>query len=153
VSVFDGDEVDASLLLLGLFGYAPPDDPRMRRTCSRVHERLGYGPLLYRYRGTGDGLTGDEGAFGICSFRGVECRARLGDVEGARAAFEAICRYANDVGLFAEQVDPGSGAALGNFPQAFTHVGLISAALTLEECTQPGAPAAEALQPASQGKV
>jgi GH15 family glucan-1,4-alpha-glucosidase len=111
----------------------------MRATCRRIHERLGAGPLLYRYRHD-DGLAGGEGAFGLCSFWGVECRAQGGDLEGAEAAFHAMLAYANDLGLFAEEIDPASGAALGNFPQAFTHVGLINAALTLDECRRGAHP-------------
>jgi GH15 family glucan-1,4-alpha-glucosidase len=132
VSVFDGDDLDASLLLLRIYGYAEPGADRMVSTCERIYERLGAGPLLHRYRGD-DGLPGEEGAFGIASFWGVEARARQGDVARARADFERLCGHANDVGLFAEEIDPGTGAALGNFPQAFTHVGLISAALTLRQ--------------------
>ena len=154
VGVFDSEDLDASLLLLALYRYAPLDDERIRGTCARIHERLGAGPLLYRYRQSDDGLAGGEGAFGICSFWGVECRALLGDAEGAASTFEAICRYANDVGLFGEEIDPETGAALGNFPQAFTHVGLISAALTLEDCARAtGRPAANLRRPVEQAKV
>jgi GH15 family glucan-1,4-alpha-glucosidase len=130
VSVFDGEEVDASLLLLLLYGYADASAPRMRATCARVHERLGVNGLLHRYLDD-DGLSGREGAFGICSFWAVECRALEGDSEGAARAFDHVLSFANDLGLFAEEIDPATGAALGNFPQAFTHVGLINAALTL----------------------
>jgi GH15 family glucan-1,4-alpha-glucosidase len=141
VSVLEGDELDASLLLLALNGYVDPAAPRMRSTCERVYERLGRGPLLYRYLDDGDGLPPGEGAFGIASFWGVECRARQGEVEAAMADFERLCAHANDVGLFAEEIDPDSGALLGNFPQAFTHVGLIDAALTLAACMgHPPAP-------------
>jgi GH15 family glucan-1,4-alpha-glucosidase len=139
VNVLDGEDVDAGLLLLGLHGYADPSSPRMRATCRRVHERLGVNGLLYRYLDE-DGLPGREGAFGIASFWGVECRARAGDVEGAAAAFDHVLTFANDLGLFGEEIDPASGAALGNFPQAFTHVGLINAALTLDECRRGRAP-------------
>jgi GH15 family glucan-1,4-alpha-glucosidase len=132
VAVLDGDEVDASLLLLDRYHYADSHDPRVRATCARVHERLGAGPLLYRYLGD-DGLPPGEGAFGIASFWGVGCRARQGDLDAAAEMFEAILGYANDVGLFAEEIDPGTGAHLGNFPQGFTHVGLIDAALTIAE--------------------
>ncbi len=133
--LFDGDDLDASLLLLPLYGYIDGAHPRMRSTCSRVHEELGHGPLISRYHfGMEDGLPAGEGAFGICSFWGVECRARGGDVHGAAAAFELLLSYANDLGLFAEEIDPDTGEALGNFPQALTHVGLINAALTLAEC-------------------
>lgn len=134
VSALDGDELDASLLLLAIYGYVDPAAPRMRQTCERIHERLGQDGLLYRYLGH-DGLPPGEGAFGICSFWGVECRARQGEVAKAAADFERVCSYANDVGLFAEEMDPESGTLLGNFPQAFTHVGLINAALTLAECS------------------
>lgn len=132
---FDGDELDASLLTLPLYGYVAAAHPRMRSTCVRMHERLARGNLLYRYTtGTDDGLPPGEGAFGICSFWGVECSARAGDIAGATQTFEQLLSYANDVGLFAEEIDPDTGRALGNFPQAFTHVGLINAALTLAEC-------------------
>jgi GH15 family glucan-1,4-alpha-glucosidase len=90
---------------------------------------------MYRYeRVARDGFPGGEGAFGICSFWAVECQARGGDLNSATRAFEELLRYSNDVGLYAEEIDPGTGAALGNFPQAFTHVGLINAALTLASC-------------------
>jgi GH15 family glucan-1,4-alpha-glucosidase len=109
----------------------------MSSTCSRIREELGRGALIYRYaEGTADGLPAGEGAFGICSFWAVECRALGGDLAGATAAFERLLGFANEVGLFAEEIAPDSGAPLGNFPQAFTHVGLINAALTLAECGQ-----------------
>ena len=133
--VFDGDDLDASLLTLPLYNYIEGTHPRMRSTCARIHERLGRDSLVYRYeRGTDDGLPTGEGAFGICSFWAVECQARGGNVAAATRAFEQLLVYGNDVGLFAEEIDPETGAALGNFPQAFTHVGLINAALTLGAC-------------------
>ncbi len=138
VSVLDGDEVDASLMLLALCGYADPASPRMAATCRRIHERLAVNGFVYRYRGVDDGLSPGEGAFGIASFWAVECRALSGDVAGARRDFERACGAANDVGLMAEEVDPATGAALGNFPQAFSHVGLINAALTLAACERNG---------------
>ncbi len=133
--LLDGDDLDASLLTLPLYGYIDAAHPRMASTCARIHERLGRDGLIYRYaEGTADGLPAGEGAFGICSFWAVECRARGGDLVGAAEGFERLLGYANDVGLFAEEIDPDTGAALGNFPQAFTHVGVINAALTLAEC-------------------
>jgi GH15 family glucan-1,4-alpha-glucosidase len=133
--VFDGDDLDASLLTLPLYEYIDGTHPRMRSTCAAIHARLARGSLLYRYdRRTDDGLPSGEGAFGICSFWAVECQARGGDVRAATRAFEQLLGYGNELGLFAEEVDPDTGAALGNFPQAFTHVGLINAALTLAEC-------------------
>jgi GH15 family glucan-1,4-alpha-glucosidase len=144
VSVFDGEDVDASLLLLGRYGYADAASERMKSTCARIHERLGRDGLLYRYLADNDGLPAGEGAFGICSFWAVDGKARQGDVDGAAAMFEHVLAYANDVGLFAEEIDPDNGALLGNFPQAFTHVGLIDAALTLTQAQrgkrrEPGA--------------
>lgn len=132
VSVLDGDQLDASLLLLALNGYIDANAPRMRSTCERVYDHLGSGPLLYRYN-EDDGLAEGEGTFGIASFWGVECRIRQGDIEAGAADLKEICSHANDVGLFAEEIDAHTGALLGNFPQAFTHVGLISAALALVE--------------------
>jgi GH15 family glucan-1,4-alpha-glucosidase len=140
---FDGDEMDASLLTLPLYGYIEGTNPRMRSTCARIHEKLARDGLVYRYEtGTDDGLPPGEGAFGICSFWAMECVARGGNVMAATRAFERLLAYANDVGLFAEEIDPDTGAALGNFPQAFTHIGLINAALTLGEYREGNAPAA-----------
>ena len=132
-SIFDGEDLDASLLTLPLYGYVDAAHPRMRSTYARIREQLGRDHLVYRYLGTDDGLPPGEGAFGIASFWAVECLARAGDLDAATAAFERLLGHANDVGLYGEEIDPESGAALGNFPQAFTHVGLINAALTLAE--------------------
>ena len=130
---FDGEDMDASLLLLPIYGYADAAHPRIRSTYARIRERLGRGSLLYRYEeGMNDGLPAGEGTFGICSFWAVECQARAGDVAGAYRNFEELLSYGNDAGLFAEEIAP-DGAALGNFPQALTHIGLINAALTLAE--------------------
>jgi len=131
VSILDGETLDASLLLLSLMGYADPQSPRMRGTRARVRERLGADGLLYRYLDEDDGLPGSEGAFGICGFWGAEARALEGEVAAARSDFERLLSFGNEVGLFAEEIDPKDGTALGNFPQAFTHVGLINAAVTL----------------------
>lgn len=130
--LFDGDDLDASLLTLPLYGYIDAAHPRMVATAERIRERLGQGALIYRYRAqTEDGLPHGEGTFAICAFWAVEGDAKRGEIEGATAAFERLLRYGNDLGLFAEEIDPTTGAALGNFPQAFTHVGLINAALAL----------------------
>ncbi len=137
VSVFDGRDVDASLLLLARYGFADPRSPRMLATCERIRQRLGTHGLLYRYHDD-DGLAGGEGAFGICSFWWADVLCRQGKAEAARQTFEHLCAHANDVGLFAEEIDPKTGELLGNFPQAFTHVGLIDAALALAESA--GAP-------------
>jgi GH15 family glucan-1,4-alpha-glucosidase len=139
VSTFGGETVDASLLLLSLMGYADPRSPRMQQTVARVRERLGANGLLYRYLDEDDGLPPGEAAFGICSFWGVEARALQGDIAAARGDFERLLSLANDVGLFAEEIDPHTGAAIGNFPQAFTHVGLINAAVSLARLQGAGA--------------
>jgi GH15 family glucan-1,4-alpha-glucosidase len=150
VAQLDGDRLDASLLLLPWYGFEDAGSDRMRRTYERVRERLGAGDaLLYRY------LMADspgEGTFGICSFWGTEYLALGGGTpEEARASFERLCGYANDVGLFGEEIDPATGAALGNFPQAFTHVGLINAAISLTGRLE-GAPPHERLPRPESGQ-
>lgn len=139
VARLDGDRLDASLLLLPWYGFEDARSDRMRRTYARIQEHLGAGDgLLYRYR---TGESPGEGAFGICSFWGAEYLALGGGTpEEARTTLERLCGYANDVGLFAEEIDPRTGAALGNFPQAFTHVGLVNAALSLAERLEGGKP-------------
>jgi GH15 family glucan-1,4-alpha-glucosidase len=137
---FRGSDLDASLLLLPLYAYCEAAAPRMRSTLRALRAALAAGPLLYRYRAR-DGLPAGEGAFGICGFWLVECLARAGEVEAAEANFTQLLEYANDLGLYAEETDPVSGDALGNFPQAFTHIGLINAVLTLAEARGGHSPA------------
>ncbi len=133
-SAYGEEEVDASLLLLPLYDYVPGSGPRMRSTYDRIWKELGENGLLYRYRPfLEDGLPPGEGAFAIGSFWAVQCRAQMGEKQSAEEDFRRVLSYANDVGLFAEEIDPKTGAALGNFPQAYTHVGLINAALALAE--------------------
>jgi len=130
VSRFDSDDLDADLLLLAWYGFEEASSERMRGTYRRIRERLGAGDaLLYRYR---TGESPGEGAFGVCGFWAAEYLAMGGGTrDEARDLFERLCDYANDVGLFGEEIDPATAAALGNFPQAFTHVGLINAAVSL----------------------
>ncbi|HEU4415015.1 MAG TPA: glycoside hydrolase family 15 protein [Candidatus Angelobacter sp.] len=129
VSVLDGDQLDATLLRVPWYGFEKADSERMVSTFLAVQDKLGTGDgLLYRY-----GRRPPEGAFGICGFWGVEYEALRGSLQQAHHRMDSLLRYGNDLGLFAEEIDPETGNALGNFPQAFTHVGLISAALTLEE--------------------
>ena len=130
--LLDGARADASLLLLSWYEFHPPAHPRLRATRARIRESLDAGRGLL-YRNAADRSRG-EGAFGICSFWDVEHLARGGGtLVDATALFDQLLEYQNDVGLFGEQIDPRDGSALGNFPQAFTHVGVISAALALEE--------------------
>lgn len=131
VSVLGGDKLDASLLLLGIYGYAAPDSPRMTGTFNAIDRTLGNNGLLYRYLDE-DGLAGPEGAFGICSFWAVEHLAHAGELDRALQRFSHLLSFANDVGLYAEEINPEDGSALGNFPQAFTHIGLINAALAID---------------------
>jgi GH15 family glucan-1,4-alpha-glucosidase len=133
VSVYGGSDLDASLLMLTWYGFEPPDASRMVSTYRAIDRELRAGPaLLYRYR-----RNPPEGAVGICSFWEAEFLALGGgSIDDARHTFEQLLSYRNDIGLLAEEIDPNTGAALGNFPQAFTHVGLISAAISLYEREQ-----------------
>ena len=133
VGVLDGTTIDASLLLMGRLGYADPADARMRGTFASVHERLARNGLLMRYEHGFDGFDAPEGAFGICSYWAIDNLAKRGDTREAHRAFRHVLGFANDVGLLSEEIDPDSGTLLGNFPQAYTHVGVINAALALEK--------------------
>jgi GH15 family glucan-1,4-alpha-glucosidase len=131
--VYDRSFVDAALLLLPTVEYLEWDDDRMLGTIEAVREELDAGDgLLYRYR-RADGLPGQEGAFLCCSFWLAEALARAGQASEARAVFDRALAAGNDVGLFSEELDPKTGALLGNFPQGLTHLSHISAAVALAE--------------------
>ncbi|HYN93924.1 MAG TPA: glycoside hydrolase family 15 protein [Pilimelia sp.] len=124
--------LDASLLVMPLVKFSGPTDPRFLSTLDRISRELASDSLVHRYAPTGhDGLSGQEGTFNLCSFWYVEALTRAGRVREARMMFEKMLTYANHVGLYAEEIGP-SGEALGNFPQAFTHLALISAAVNLD---------------------
>ena len=130
------DALDASNLMMAIVGFLPADDPRMLATVDATEQRLTDGRgLVYRYRIEGgvDGLAGDEGTFLLCTFWLAQALALSGQVERATAVFERAAAFANDVGLLAEEVDTGSGALLGNFPQAFSHLGLVNAAWAISQ--------------------
>jgi GH15 family glucan-1,4-alpha-glucosidase len=130
----DGGKLDASNLMIPIVGFVPHDDPRARATFEAIAEDLSVDGFVYRYITDGvDGLSGDEATFVICSFWLVECMARAGETDRARELFERLLGYCNDVGLLAEEIDPHSGELIGNFPQAFSHLGLIQAALALDQ--------------------
>jgi GH15 family glucan-1,4-alpha-glucosidase len=134
VQYFGTDALDAANLIMPLVHFTAPKDPRMLGTLDRTLEELVSDSLVYRYeigRGAGDGLTGGEGTFNMCTFWLVEALARAGRLEEARFIFEKMLTYANHLGLYAEETGP-CGEALGNFPQAFTHMALISAATKLD---------------------
>ncbi|MFL6649706.1 MAG: glycoside hydrolase family 15 protein [Sulfurifustaceae bacterium] len=133
---FDAPFPDASLLLMARYNYRPAGDPRLAATFERIERDLAEGELLRRYPAGCDGLPGREGAFVITSFWAVDYLARCGRVAQARERFEQLLARANDVGLYSEEIDGQTGAALGNFPQAFSHVGLIVTALTLDDTEQ-----------------
>jgi GH15 family glucan-1,4-alpha-glucosidase len=127
--------VDASALLMPLVHFISPSDPRWRSTLQVINQQLGEDSLIYRYnvlRGADTGLPGREGTFSMCSFWNVENLARTGDLKQARFYFEKALGYANHVGLYAEELGL-AGEHLGNFPQAFTHLALISAAWWLNQ--------------------
>lgn len=133
VQYFGTEALDASNLLMPLVLFISPTDPRMLDTLDRTMEELVSDSLVYRYeigKGAGDGLTGKEGTFSICTFWLVEALTRAGRLDDARFIFEKMLTYANHLGLYSEEIGP-SGEALGNFPQAFTHLSLISAAYDL----------------------
>ena len=141
---FDSEELDASNLMLAIIGFLPADDPRMLATLDAIEEHLTDGDgLVYRYK-NGDGLEGEEGTFLLCTFWLAQAQALSGRVDRARTTFERAIAYANDVGLLAEEVDGKTKELLGNFPQAFSHIGLVNAAWAIakaeEGLTPSGAP-------------
>jgi alpha,alpha-trehalase len=133
---FGIDDLDASALLMPIVGFLPADDPRVRSTIDAIADRL-TDPrgLVYRYR-SHDGLEGEEGPFLLCTFLLAHAQALAGELDRARATFERVCTYVNDVGLLSEEVDPQTGELLGNFPQAFSHIGLVNAAWAIAQAKQ-----------------
>jgi GH15 family glucan-1,4-alpha-glucosidase len=128
---YDTDALDASVLLMPLVRFLPPEDPRIRKTVLAIADELTLDGLVLRYKveDTDDGLSGEEGTFTICSFWMVSALIEIGEVKRARALCEKLLSYASPLGLYAEEIDPRSGRHLGNFPQAFTHLALINAVM------------------------
>jgi GH15 family glucan-1,4-alpha-glucosidase len=122
--------IDAANLLMPIYEFVAFDDPRVQGTIDCVLAELTENDLVYRYHAD-DGLPGGEGAFGLCTFWLVDNLALSGRLDEAWRIYDGICRRANHVGLFAEQIDAANGEFLGNFPQAFTHIGLINSTLYL----------------------
>jgi GH15 family glucan-1,4-alpha-glucosidase len=145
VGCYGGTEPDASLLLLPITGCFSPEDPLVRETMDWLQKELGTGPFLHRYRAP-DGLAGPEGAFLLCGFWHSEALALSNRLEEAEAVFVAHAEASNHLGLLAEEVHPFTHDALGNFPQAFSHLGLINAAtridlaLRMRDEGEPGSP-------------
>jgi alpha,alpha-trehalase len=135
---FGSEDLDASNLMLAVTGFLPGDDPRMKATIDATVQRLtARRGLVYRYLAH-DGLAGEEGTFLLCTFWLAQVQALAGDVDAAIATFERAIAAINDVGLLAEEVDPCSGEMIGNFPQAFSHIGLINAAWAITQAQQRG---------------
>ena len=135
VQYYGGEALDASLLLMPLVKFVGPTDPRWLATLNGIQNELSHDTLVYRYKvaeAADDGFSSEEGSFNTCSFWLVECLTRAGRLEEARLALEKMFSYANHLGLFTEEIGP-SGEALGNFPQALTHLALISAAVRLDQ--------------------
>ena len=130
---YDTDSLDASVLLMPLMGFLPPDDARMRATVRAIADELTVDGLVLRYRvkETDDGLSGEEASFTICSFWLVSALVEIGDIDAAQQLCEKLLSFASPLGLYAEEIDPHSGRHLGNFPQAFTHLALINAVIHL----------------------
>jgi GH15 family glucan-1,4-alpha-glucosidase len=137
---FDADELDAAQLLMPIYGFLPGTDERMRSTIDAIADELTEGGLVLRYRNeeglNADGLMGEEGTFVICSFWLVSAFAMAGELERAEQLFDQLAGYANDLGLLAEEIDTANGEQLGNFPQAFSHIGLITAAYAIDKARE-----------------
>lgn len=130
---FEDDALDSALLRLPAVGFIEGNDPKMKATIEAIEQELSCGHgLFYRYK-TADGLPGKEGAFLLASFWFVDALYFAGDMERASTYFERILEYANHVGLYSEELDPETGNFLGNFPQAYTHIGLINSAFHLSK--------------------
>jgi alpha,alpha-trehalase len=133
---FDSDELDAAVLLMPIYGFLPATDPRMRSTIDAVVRDLTEDGLVLRYRNqegeNADGLIGEEGTFVVCSFWLVSALAQAGEIERAEQLYAQLAGYANDLGLLAEEIDTATGEQLGNFPQAYSHIGLITAGYEID---------------------
>ena len=130
---FGSQDLDASNLMMPIVGFLAADDPRMKATIDATAERLTDDRgLVYRYLAH-DGLEGEEGTFLLCTFWMAQAQALAGELDKAKATFETAVSFCNDVGLLAEEIDPKTGELLGNFPQAFSHIGLVNAAYAISE--------------------
>ncbi|MFE7751539.1 glycoside hydrolase family 15 protein [Streptomyces sp. NPDC057428] len=138
---YGSEELDAATLLIVRTGFLPPEDPRVAGTVDAVRNELAHDGLIRRYSTQGasvDGLPGDEGAFLACSFWLVDALVRTGRRKEGEALFERLLDLRNDVGLLAEEYDPAAGRQLGNYPQAFSHIGLVNSAVDLARADAAG---------------
>ena len=155
VQAYGSRRVEASLLLIPLVGFLPPEDPRVRGTLQAIEQRLlidGEFVLRYETENPGDGLPPGEGAFLACSFWLVDNYILQDRYAEARKLFDRLLSRCNDVGLFAEEIDPLTGRMLGNFPQAYSHVGLINCALNLSGRKGPAEERAESQESLIPGR-
>ncbi|HLI23370.1 MAG TPA: glycoside hydrolase family 15 protein, partial [Acidimicrobiales bacterium] len=137
---YGSDELDASVLMIPLVGFLPADDPRVVATVEAIQRDLMVDGFVLRYQNRSgvDGLPGSEGAFLPCTFWLADCLALMGRVDEARSVFERLVGLANPLGLLSEEYDTGRRRLVGNFPQAFTHVGLINTARNLAAASERG---------------
>ena len=152
---YGSDALDASLLLMPLVGFLPPDDPRIVSTVDAIRRDLTHDGLVLRYRTeeADDGLTGDEGTFLVCSFWMADALAMIGRRDDAEELFERLLAMRNDLGLLAEEYDPVAKRQLGNFPQAFSHVGIVNTANNLVSRSGPAEQRAERSEPEDAKKA
>ncbi len=140
VQAYGSKNLDSAVLMLPLVGFLPGDDPRIRSTVQAIQRELTSAEgFVYRYKDFDDGLNTDEGAFLMCTFWLADNLINLGEIEQARTLFDTLRGCANDLGLYGEQIDPKTGEMRGNFPQAFSHLGLINTALKLSRASERGA--------------
>ena len=135
----NGSSLDASALTFSLVGYCDPASDRMISTMEMIYNHLSTDNLICRYRNVNDGLRGEEGAFGACNYWYAENLARAGQLEKAIRVFDSMQSHASPTGLLSEEIDLVSGDLLGNYPQGFTHIALINAALAIDEVYDKGA--------------
>ncbi len=133
---FDSDDLDAAALLMAIYGFLPATDERMRSTIEAIARELTEDGMVLRYRNAeglnADGLSGEEGTFAICTFWLVTALAQAGEVQRAEELFDQLVGFANDLGLLGEEIDTATGEQLGNFPQAYSHIGFITAAWEID---------------------
>jgi len=139
VQIFGSTALDASLLLIPLLGFLPASDPRVVATIEAIERKLTVNGFVLRYDldKSEDGLTGHEGTFFLCSYWLVDCLVMLGRREDAQRLFDRLLSVRSDLGLLAEEYDPAARRQLGNFPQAFSHIGLVNSAVNLSRGIGP----------------
>jgi GH15 family glucan-1,4-alpha-glucosidase len=154
IQSYESDALDAALLQIPLVGFLPPEDPRVVSTVEAIRRELAEDGLLLRYRRTetDDGVAGREGTFLVCSFWLADALCMIGRLDEAADLFERLLSLRNDLGLLAEEYDPSARRQLGNFPQAFSHVGIANTAHNLASARGPAAQRADRAEPERLGR-